>query len=153
MRTRQALPVNLLESGISTSGALCLHASPQRARALRAKQTALGRKGHSHTEFLTWWQRGVPTRLLIWRDGRPFDADEQTAILRAAARELSWAAAGSDAGYWKIRLVPLDEAVPPPPGFDETLARTWESITPYVPSRHHLRGGKPRPSQSLVLLC
>ncbi len=106
-------------------------------------------KGHDHTEFLTWWQDGVPTRLLVRREGQPFDADEQTAILRAAAREQSWAAAGSDAGEWKVRLVPLDEAVPPPPGFDGADAKVWQSVTPYVPPRHHLRGGKQRPSESV----
>jgi CRISPR-associated protein Csb2 len=93
----------------------------------------------------------MPTRLLVWRDGSPFDADEQTAVLRAAARELSWAAAGSDANDWKIRLVPLDEVVPPPPGFDGALAKTWESLTPYVPPRHYLRGAKPRPSESIAV--
>ncbi len=106
--------------------------------------------GHRHAEFLAWCEDGVPTRLLVWRDGRPFDEDEQTAVLRAASRELSWAAAGPDADAWKVKLLPLDRAVPPPPGFDEAPARRWESVTPYVPPRHHLRGGKPRARESLV---
>lgn len=112
---------------------------------------ALGKPltGHRHTEFLAWCEDGLLTRLLVWRDGRPFDEDEQTAILRAASRELSWAV-GSDADAWKVRLVPLDRAVPPPPGFDEAPARSWESVTPYVPPRHHLRGGKSRDRESLV---
>ncbi len=113
---------------------------------------ALGKPlaGHRHTEYLAWCEDGVPTRLLVWRDGRPFDEDEHTAILSAASRELSWAAAGTDADAWKVRLVPLDRAVPPPPGFDEAPARSWETVTPYVPPRHHLRGGKPRDRESLV---
>jgi CRISPR-associated protein Csb2 len=106
--------------------------------------------GHRHAEFLVWIENGVVARLLVWRDGRPFDEDEQTAILRAASRELSWAAAGPDTDAWKVRLVPLDRAVPPPPGFDEASAPSWESATPYVPPRHHLRGGKPRERESLV---
>ncbi len=105
-----------------------------------------------HTEFFVWWTCGQPTRLLVWRgqeDARPFDAGEQTAILRAATRDLSWAAAGPDADAWKIKLVPLDAAVPAPPDFDEAPAASWESLTPYVPPRHHLRGGKPRHAESI----
>jgi CRISPR-associated protein Csb2 len=106
---------------------------------------------HSHTEFLSWWHDGALTRLLVWRGSRGFDAEEQRAILRAAARELSWAAMGPDADAWKIRLIPLDAAVPAPPGFDATSATTWESLTPYVPPRHRLRGGKPREAESLTV--
>lgn len=106
--------------------------------------------GHRHTEFFAWCEDAVPARLLVWRDGRPFDEDEQTAILRAASRELSWAAAGFDADVWKVRLVPLDRAVSPPPGFDGAAARCWESVTPYVPPRHHLRKGKERARESLT---
>jgi len=106
--------------------------------------------GHRHAEFLAWCEDAVPVRLLVWRDERPFDEDEQTAILRAASRELSWAAAGFDADAWKVRLVPLDRAVPPPPGFDRAAARCWESVTPYVPPRHHLRKGKERARESLT---
>ncbi len=105
---------------------------------------------HNHTEFLAWCEDGIPTRLLVWRDGRSFDDDEQTAVLRAASREVSWAAAGADAEQWKVRFVPLDRAVPAPPGFDGTPSRCWESVTPYVPARHHLRGGRPRPRESVV---
>lgn len=103
----------------------------------------------AHAEFLLWWDGDVPTRLLVWRGARPFDEEEQESILRAAAQEFSWAAAGADAEAWKIKLIPLDAAVPPPPGFDETPARIWNSLTPYVPPRHHLRNGKPRPAESI----
>lgn len=107
-------------------------------------------KGHRHTEFLAWCEDGRPTRLLVWRGSRPFDADEQEAILRAAERDVSWAAAGSNVGEWKVRLVPLDRAVSPPPGFDGQASRVWETVTPYVPPRHHLRGGKERDGESMA---
>lgn len=96
----------------------------------------------AHAEFLLWWDGDVPTRLLVWRDARPFDEDEQEAMLRAAAQELSWAAAGPDAEAWKVKLVPLDSAVAPPPGFDGVSAKIWQTLTAYVPPRHHLRRGK-----------
>jgi CRISPR-associated protein Csb2 len=104
--------------------------------------------GNRHTEFLAWCEDGIPVRLLVWRASRAFDEDEQTAILRAASREVSWAA-GFDADAWKARLIPLDGSVPPPPGFDGAPARCWESVTPYVPPRHHLRKGKERLRESL----
>jgi len=107
-------------------------------------------KGHRHTEFLAWCESGRPTRLLVWRQSRAFGADEREALLLAAARDVSWAAAGSDADEWKVRLVPLDGDVPAPPGFDGTEARCWKSLTPYVPPRHHLRRGKERESESLA---
>ena len=108
-------------------------------------------RGHRrHTEFLTWCEDGEPTRLLVWRGARAFDEYEQEAMLRASALDLSWAAAGSDNDEWKVRLIPLDRSVPPPPGFDGSAARCWESVTPYVPPRHHLRGGKERERESLV---
>lgn len=107
-------------------------------------------KGHRHTEFLAWCEGGQPTRLLAWRRSRAFDVDEQEAILVAAARDVSWAAAGADADEWKVRLVPLDRDVPPPPGFDGESSMVWESVTPYVPTRHHFRGGKEREGESMV---
>jgi len=107
-------------------------------------------KGHRHTEFLAWCEDDQPTRLVVWRGSRTFDADEQEAILLAAARDVSWAAAGSDFDEWKVRLVPLDRAVPPPPGFGGQSSKVWESVTPYVPPRHHLRGGKERDGESMA---
>jgi len=106
--------------------------------------------GHRHAEFLAWWEGALPTRLMVWRGARSFDQEEQIAILRAASQDLSWAAAGPDVDAWKVRVVPLDASVPPPPGFDGTRAEVWESVTPFVPSRHHLRGGKPRDAESLL---
>lgn len=107
-------------------------------------------KGHRHTEFLAWCEDDRPTRLLVWRGSRPFDSDEQEAILLAAERDVSWAAAGLDSDEWKVRLVPLDRAVPPPPGFCSQAAMVWESVTPFVPTRHHLRGGKEREGESMA---
>lgn len=107
-------------------------------------------KGHRHTEFLAWSEDGQPTRLVVWRGSRAFDADEQEAVLLAASHDVSWAAAGSDANEWKVRLIPLDRDVPAPPGFDSHASAAWESVTPYVPPRHHLRGGKEREGESMV---
>jgi CRISPR-associated protein Csb2 len=107
-------------------------------------------EGHRHTEFLVWCKDGQPTRVLVWRASRAFDADEQEAILLAAERDVSWAVAGRDADEWKVRLIPLDRDVPPPPGFDGQSSKVWESVTPYVPPRHHLRGGKERKGESIA---
>lgn len=107
-------------------------------------------KGHRHTEFLAWCEHGQPTRLFAWRGSRAFDADEQEAILLAASYDVSWAAAGSDANDWKVRLIPLGRDVPAPPGFDGRDSVLWESVTPYVPPRHHLRGGKEREGESMA---
>jgi CRISPR-associated protein Csb2 len=105
---------------------------------------------HRHAAFLNWIQDGAITRLLIWRpDHLPFSCDEQTAMLLAAEHELSWRNTGAAADDWKVRLVPLDRAVPPPLGFDGTRARVWESLTPYVPARHHLRKGNPRANETI----
>lgn len=107
-------------------------------------------KGHRHTEFFAWCEDDQPTRLVVWRGSRAFDADEQEAILLAASRDVSWAAAGSDADEWKVRLIPLDRDVPAPPGFDGQVSAIWESVTPYVPPRHHLRGGRERDGESMA---
>ncbi|MBA3884767.1 MAG: type I-U CRISPR-associated protein Cas5/Cas6 [Acidobacteria bacterium] len=107
-------------------------------------------KGHRHTELLAWCEDGQPTRLIVWRDSRAFDADEQEALLLAASRDVSWAAGGSDGDEWKVRLIPLDRNVPAPPGFDGQASAVWESVTPYVPPRHHLRGGKQRERESMA---
>lgn len=107
-------------------------------------------KGHRHTEFLVWCEDRKPTRLLVWRVSRAFDGDEQASILLAAARDVSWAAAGAAADEWKVRLIPLDRVVPMPPGFDDRTSVVWESVTPYVPPRHRLRGARERRGESLA---
>lgn len=107
-------------------------------------------RGHRHTEFLTWCENGQPTRLLVWRGARAFDADEQDAILLAAAREVSWATAGPNSDEWKVRLVPLDRAVPPPLGFDKQSSSLWKSVTPYVPPRYRLQRGRERKGESIA---
>lgn len=107
-------------------------------------------KGHRHTEFLAWCRDDQPTRLVVWRGSHAFDDDEQEAILLAASRDVSWAAGGSDANEWKVRLIPLDRDVPAPPGFDGQASVVWESVTPYVPPRHHLRGGREREGESMT---
>jgi CRISPR-associated protein Csb2 len=106
-------------------------------------------RGHRHAEFFAWCEDGVPSRLLVWRGSRAFDADEQEAIFAAASRDVSWAAPGTDADEWKVRVVPLDRSVPPPPGFDDGASRVWESVTPYVPTRHFLRRGKERERETV----
>ncbi len=107
-------------------------------------------KGNRHTEFLTWCEDGRPTRLLIWRHNRAFDVDEHEAIYTAAGRKVSWAEAGTDPADQRVSLVALQPDVLPPPGFDGQLSTVWESVTPYVPPRHHLRGGKERGGESIV---
>ena len=107
-------------------------------------------QGHQHAEFLVWWEEGVATRLLVWRQAHPFDEEEDYAILAAAARELSWSSGGSDADAWKVSLLPLDPSAPPPPGFAGERAEVWESMTPYVPPRHYLRRGKVRDREALL---
>jgi len=118
---------------------------------LMAGKDADGRplRGHRHTEFLVWFEDNSPTRLLVWRGGQPFSPEEEEAMLAASKKELSWAAPGNDADAWTVRLMPLDRAVPAPPGFDGTPHRVWESVTPYVPPRHYLRRGRLRERESV----
>jgi CRISPR-associated protein Csb2 len=108
---------------------------------------------HRHARFLCWVEDGAITRLLVCRPCNFLFSDyERFAILRAAERELSWTAASQDAAEdWKVRLVPLDRAVQPPSGLDGTRARVWESLTPYVPPRHHLRKGKLRSNETITV--
>jgi CRISPR-associated protein Csb2 len=152
-RFRDAVLRELLR--IKTNGAcLVWSRAPRAVReqvALLIGKDADGRplQGHQHAEFLVWCEDRVPTRLLVWREASPFDGEEERAILAAAAWELSWSAAGSDADAWRVRLLPLDRSVPPPPGFDGKPVQVWESITPYVAPRHHLRRGKLRNREAI----
>lgn len=106
--------------------------------------------GHQHAEFLVWYEGGVPTRLLVWRESFLFDEKEEGAILAAASRGLSWSATGSDTDAWKVKLLPLDRSSPCPPGFNSELAQVWESVTPYVPPWHYVRRGKIRDGMSIA---
>ncbi len=119
--------------------------------ALMAGKDADGQplQGHQHAEFFVWYADNTPIRLLVWRGGQPFSPEEEEAMLAASTKELSWAAPGNDADAWKVRLVPLDRALPAPPGFDGTAHRVWESATPYVPPRHYLRRGRLRERESI----
>ena len=105
--------------------------------------------GHRHAEFFVWFDSCRPTRIIAWRGGSGFDADEQAALLGAASAAVSWTTGGSTADAWKVNLLPLDTAVPAPAGFDGTNANVWESVTPFVPARHYLRRGNVRRSESL----
>lgn len=104
--------------------------------------------GHQHAEFMLWWDGNLATRLLVLRKSQPFDVDEIEALSRASQREYSWSMLGAD-DSWGVRLIPLDEVVPAPPGFTNVPASRWESVTPYVCSRHDLRDGKIRASDSI----
>jgi CRISPR-associated protein Csb2 len=114
--------------------------------------------GHRHAFFGLYLDRetGKPTRLLAWRS-EPFSCVEQEAIIKAAAKPFSLAHGRSSKGQqpakrdpWKVHCVPLDSAVPRPPGFDPHQARCeWVGLTPYVPPRHVFnRQGKPKPGES-----
>ncbi|MCX8073354.1 MAG: type I-U CRISPR-associated protein Csb2 [Candidatus Binatia bacterium] len=120
------------------------------AVALIAGKDADGKplQGHRHAEFFVWCEDGCPTRLMVWRSST-FEREEEQAILAAAAQPVSWAAPGDDSDAWKVRLVPLDRSVPPPPGFGDGAWQVWESMVPYVPARRYLRGGKLRAREAV----
>jgi CRISPR-associated protein Csb2 len=89
---------------------------------------------------------GKPSRLVCYRH-TPFDALEQEAFLLASEKPLSWQFGNPD---WRLRLVPVPHETPLPL---EVGARScsWETVTPYVPSRHVLgRNGKPKPGYSVA---
>lgn len=52
---------------------------------------------------------------------------------------------------WRVHLVPLDSAVPPPPGFDGTQRfELWKTMTPFVPPQHiYDRHGNEKRGKSL----
>lgn len=106
-------------------------------------------RNHEHVWFLVWSEAGVPARLLVWRAGTPFTSEENVAMMSAAEREISWGTVPV-CGEWTLRLLPLDTAVPPPPGFDGQSYALWESVTPYVPPRHRFRRGKPREGEEII---
>ncbi len=142
--------------GLKTGGAPCGWGKADRSVReqieLMAGKDADGqplRGDHRHAEFFVWWQDGKPTRLIVWRATVPFDHGEQAAIWKAARADLSWQVAAQRDDPWRLRLVPLDCSVPAPPGFNGDASKEWLSMTPYVPPRHHLRGGKPRATETI----
>jgi len=96
---------------------------------------------HAHTSFfLIPDADGKPTRLVCYRQ-IPFTSQEQEAMLAASERSIAWEYGSDD---WQLRLVPLHVETLLPKAITGT-AKTWESITHYVPSRHVLRrNGKPK---------
>jgi len=102
-------------------------------------------EGHRHAHFFIYFDQKTSkaARLLVWRD-QPFTENEQIAILKAAEKDLPLRF--QKKGHpdpWAVRLVPLDSAVQPPPGFNGARHRHWQTATPYVPPRHAYdrRGG------------
>jgi len=104
---------------------------------------------HRHAEFFIWWHEGKPTRLIVWRAADPFNDYERAAIWAAAKEDLSWQVVSEKDDPWRLRLVPLGDCVERPPGFNGAASREWCSMTPYVPPRHHLRGGKLRKAEAI----
>lgn len=112
--------------------------------------------GHRHVYLAIWFDPKTkkPARLIAWRSS-PFDEKEQNALLTAASQPLSLGynqvpRMGGGRDPWRVHLVPLDSAVPRPPGFSsgEQYA-AWESMTPYVPPRHvYDKRGKEKTGES-----
>lgn len=115
-------------------------------------------EGRRHARFAVWLDDGVPARLVAWRTPDPYGADaaagfdelEADALLRAASRPLTWTGAGSREPAWSVSLIPLARETPLPTGLDGTVAQTWRSVTPFVPSRHRLRRGNERPDEDVA---
>lgn len=89
-------------------------------------------EGHVHARFGVWAEEATLTRLMVYRSTE-FEEWEYKAILRAADSPLGWSPGRQD--DWQAQLVPLDAAVPPPPGFYDGPHDRWVSVTPYVPPR------------------
>lgn len=123
------------------------------ALALLAGKDASGSplRGHRHLRLAVWFDGRRPARLIAWRAHEPFEEWELDAFNRAAERDVSWHSSSRGPSEWAVRLVPLDSHVPPPPGFVRDERWTiWESVTPYVPPRHHVRrDGASRPRDQI----
>lgn len=90
-------------------------------------------------------EKGHASRLVCFRQV-PFDEREQEAFLRASRSPVSWQYGNPD---WMLRIVPLTDATPLPRNCFGS-SQKWESVSPYVPSRHVLgRNGQPRPGRSV----
>jgi CRISPR-associated protein Csb2 len=104
-------------------------------------------RGHQQAYFFLWPdEKGLPTRLIVWRK-KPFTEVEIEAMLKAAKKPICW---GHDLDDWAVRLVPLPFNIDVP----ESLfgpARRWTSATPFVlpTGRHRFRkNGRKRDSES-----
>ena len=102
--------------------------------------------GHEHAYFCLYLDpvKQKPSRLIAWRKTF-FSPAEENAIRKAASKPFSlsyetFATIGRDTrkrDRQKVHCIPLDNAVPPPPGFDPAHSFVeWKSLTPYVPTRH-----------------
>ncbi len=102
--------------------------------------------GHAHPYFALWPEdSGSPTRLIVWRRPHPFEQPEIEALWSAVEREFGW---GVEA--WRVRLVPLPSPTPVPQELNG-IARTWASVTPFVPPPQRFRfrkNGKERNGES-----
>lgn len=153
---RESVQAQLHSHGLRASSSTGWQRLPETVRhelALLAGKDVAGQalRGHQHLRLAVWFEGGRPARLLAWRHPDPFVDWEIEALHRAADRDLTWQLPGrGGAPAWAVRLVPMDGAVTPPPGFDRRPARVWESMTPYVPPRHRIRSdGRPRPSEDV----
>jgi CRISPR-associated protein Csb2 len=101
---------------------------------------------HAHPYFALWPEDdGSPTRLVVWRRPRPLERPEIEALWSAVEREFGWGVED-----WRVRLVPLPSATPVPQAL-AGIARTWESVTPFVPPAQRFRfrkNGKERSGES-----
>ncbi|MGA2660424.1 MAG: type I-U CRISPR-associated protein Csb2 [Verrucomicrobiota bacterium] len=104
-------------------------------------------QGHLHLRlWLLPDHSGAPTRLVCYRS-KPFEAVEQDAFLAASELPITWQYGNAD---WQLRLVPLPDETALPHDCFATVS-TWQTLTPYVPSRHVLgRNGKPRAGRSVA---
>lgn len=114
---------------------------------------------HGHAYYFLWPdENGDPTRLVAWRRGVPFDADELAALAEAAERPIQWADAWSEeakAGPWSLRLVSLPLGMAPPRAL-AARSTVWESVTPFVPpSQRHAfrRNGRVRAAERPEAIC
>ena len=126
-----------------------LSSKQQDAYSLMTGKNRDGKLVDAHTHLSLWLmpdQAGNPSRLVCYRH-IPFDGLEQEAFLLASEDPLSWQFGNPD---WRLRLVPLPSETALPV---EVCAKSccWETVTPYVPSRHVLgRNGKPKLGYSVA---
>jgi len=126
-----------------------LSAEEQACYSLLTGKGADGKPVEGHMHLFLWLlpdQQEKPTRLVCYRR-TPFDAMEQEAIFAASEQQFSWQFGNSD---WLLRLVPLPTETPLSVPITTGACR-WQTLTPYVPSRHlFARNGKPKPGYSVA---